>query len=141
MKIAAFRLFRGAIEPLSQVDLKTSYEVVSPRAKTRPGKALRARLSATDEGKALLKQARAQLGELLEVDGVSALAALRLKAGLTQDDVRHQANMLQPQLSRLENGRTPSPTADTVLRLAELYGVTMEKFMHALRQTVESARD
>lgn len=72
---------------------------------------------------------------MLAADGIAPLAALRLRAGLSQDDVFKLTGLQQPQLSRLENGKTPNPQFDTIQKLAKLYGVSLEAVSDALIQT------
>lgn len=56
-------------------------------------------------------------------DTPSALAMLRIKAGLTQEEAAKKAKISQEQLSRLENGRT-GISALSVRRLSVVYGVS-----------------
>src|SRR3989442_9571484 len=50
------------------------------------------------------------------------LKASREAAGLTLADVSARCGIDQPALSRLENGRTPNPTLDTLWRYAAAVG-------------------
>ncbi len=50
------------------------------------------------------------------------LKASREAAGLTLADVSARCGIDQPALSRLENGRTPNPTLDTLWRYAAALG-------------------
>ena len=50
------------------------------------------------------------------------LKASRESAGLTLADVSARCGIDQPALSRLENGRTPNPTLDTLWRYAAALG-------------------
>ena len=50
------------------------------------------------------------------------LKAVREAAGLTLSDVSARCGIDQPALSRLENGRTPNPTLDTLWRYAAAVG-------------------
>jgi transcriptional regulator with XRE-family HTH domain len=94
-------------------------------------------LIGSEAGVEALRTARRALGDVLAQDGLSPLAAARLKAGLSQDDVYRRTGIMQPQLSRLENGRTPQPSAGTIEMLAAAYILSMEEVMTALRLTVQ----
>jgi len=53
---------------------------------------------------------------------IHELKAARTKAGLTLATVSKRAGMDQASLSRLENGRQPNPTIDTLWRYARAVG-------------------
>ena len=55
------------------------------------------------------------------------LKALRLAAGLTQEQLAERANMYSQHITRLETGGR-SPTWETVLKLAKALGVSTDKF-------------
>jgi hypothetical protein len=140
MRVSAFRLSPGSTEATEVPRTLTGYVVAKPlKQRVRPGAAARRELAATPEGEAAVRAARRVLGEMLAQDDLSALAAVRLKAGLSQDDVYRRTGIMQPQLSRLENGRTPQPSAGTVEMLAAAYDVSMEEIMNALRLSVQRA--
>jgi transcriptional regulator with XRE-family HTH domain len=50
---------------------------------------------------------------------------LRLRAGLTQQELARRAGMSQPALARIEGGRSV-PRYDTVIRLVAECGMTLE---------------
>ena len=76
-------------------------------------------MNAGAAGAAILANARRSVGTAMVAHGVLSLAALRARAGLSQEDLAERSGILQPQISRLENGRVESPAVDTVRRLAE----------------------
>jgi transcriptional regulator with XRE-family HTH domain len=96
-------------------------------------------LASTPAGEEAVRAARRVLGDMLAMDDLSPLAGVRLRAGLSQEDVYRRTGIMQPQLSRLENGRTPQPSAGTIEMLANAYAVTMEEVMSALKLTVQRA--
>ncbi len=53
------------------------------------------------------------------------LAARRKELGKTQGEVGRQAGMRQEELSRLERGQLPGFTANRLLRLAHVLGLTL----------------
>ena len=144
MKIAVYRASLGATEVVlvPQVTTLTSQGLRTPRAQAeRPGGERRRRMAATADGRAELAQGRQAVAEAMAeylVD-IAPLASLRMAAGLSQADVFDRVGILQPQLSRLENGRTREPSASTVERLADLYNVSMETVFQAIRKGCERA--
>ncbi len=54
------------------------------------------------------------------------LAAARALLGLSQQEAAEKAGFTQPYLSLLENDNAISPPLNTVARLAEVYGVTLD---------------
>lgn len=54
------------------------------------------------------------------------LRALREQKGWTQTEVARRINIDRAYLSRMEHGKHPSPPVSTVLRLAQLLGVSVE---------------
>jgi ribosome-binding protein aMBF1 (putative translation factor) len=100
----------------------------------RPGAARRAAELATPEGLALAQAARRTLGVALADDGVVELAALRMKAGLSQQQLATQLRMAQPAISRIESG-LQDIKGDTVHRIASALGVTPGDVFEAHRRT------
>lgn len=60
------------------------------------------------------------------VDIGKRLRALRERAGKSLMDVEREAGVRQPTLSRIENGYTKSPRAQTIRQLVSLYGATTD---------------
>ena len=58
----------------------------------------------------------------------SRLRSIRLKSGLTQQEVAERAGLTPPYLSYLESGKKKG-TLDAYFRLAEAVGTTMEDLM------------
>ena len=79
--------------------------------------------------------ARRELGDILSSDGVSPLAALRLKAGLSQAELAKRLEMHQPQLSRLESGQHSDVYVSTLAALAGALGMGLEVVNDAFKAT------
>ncbi len=54
------------------------------------------------------------------------LAAARALCGLTQTEAAAQAGFAQAYLSLMENDKAASPSLNSVAKLAEIYGVTID---------------
>jgi transcriptional regulator with XRE-family HTH domain len=54
---------------------------------------------------------------------------LRRRRDLTQEALARRAGITQGHLSRLETGRRPQPTADTIKRLARALDVGFEELL------------
>lgn len=54
------------------------------------------------------------------------LAAARALRGLSQSEAAEMAGFAQPYLSRLEADKAISPPLNTVAKLAEIYGVSID---------------
>lgn len=90
------------------------------------------KLRANPRRQASLERARKRLGEWLgqEEAGVG-LAALRLKAGLSQTELGQRIGMAQSNVSRLE--REPGdPSSSTVRSLAKALGVSADDVLNAI---------
>jgi transcriptional regulator with XRE-family HTH domain len=57
------------------------------------------------------------------------LKKLRLKAGLSQDALSKRADLAFHTISKIEAGVTPNPTIDTVKKLADALGVSLDEIM------------
>lgn len=57
------------------------------------------------------------------------LKKLRLKAGLSQDVLSKRADLAFHTISKIEAGATPNPTIDTVKKLADALGVSLDEIM------------
>jgi transcriptional regulator with XRE-family HTH domain len=57
------------------------------------------------------------------------LKKLRLKAGLSQDALSKRADLAFHTISKIEAGATPNPTIDTVKKLADALGVSLDEIM------------
>lgn len=85
---------------------------------SRPNSARRAALLATAKGQALASRARQDLAKSLEAHKFGMVAALRLRAGMSQRELCAEMGILQPHLSRLENGRVAAPELQTLVSMA-----------------------
>ncbi|MBP6944502.1 helix-turn-helix transcriptional regulator [Patescibacteria group bacterium] len=57
------------------------------------------------------------------------LKKLRLKAGFSQDVLSKKADLAFHTISKIEAGATPNPTIDTVKKLADALGVSLDEIM------------
>jgi transcriptional regulator with XRE-family HTH domain len=62
------------------------------------------------------------------------LRQMREASGLTQEQAAERAKMSQPSISALELGRVANPGIETVAKLAEVYGQTLETVLAAIRE-------
>jgi DNA-binding Xre family transcriptional regulator len=99
----------------------------------RPVSLRRAALLQTDEGRAKIAGARHSLSNALSAYGAAPVAALRLRAGLSQKELCEKTGILQPHLSRLENGHVPMPEVATLHKLAEALHVSLDEVTAAFR--------
>src|SRR5258708_4943095 len=58
-----------------------------------------------------------------------ALRDLRRSAGLSQRELAHKAGLDFSYISKLENGRTPPPAADTIVKLCQMMGAAPEHLL------------
>ena len=114
--------------------------VQPPEKKERPGARQRAKLLATPEGRAVYERARKVVGQMLADDGIAPLTALRLRSGMSQEDVYRATGIQQPQLSRLENGKNDNPQLNLLRQLAAAYGVSVSTVTEAFEQTISRAK-
>lgn len=114
--------------------------VQPPQKKERPGARQRAKLLSTPEGRAAYERARQVVGQMLADDGIAPLTALRLRSGMSQEDVYRATGIQQPQLSRLENGKNDNPQLNLLRQLAAAYRVSVSTVTEALDQTISRAK-
>lgn len=105
------------------------------RKSERPGAARRLAIGNSPEGRASIRSARVVLGEALSHDGLAPLAALRLRAGLSQAQVAAMTGIQQPMLSRIENGHVTDLQRSTMRSLADAFGVSLDELDAALTAT------
>lgn len=55
-----------------------------------------------------------------------ALRALRVDAGVGLAELAHRSGIARSHLYRLENGESSEPTADTLMRIAQVLGIEAE---------------
>lgn len=139
MNNSMFRFYVGTSTQTMTLSGACLSVVRQPQRRERPGARRRAELESTPEGHAKLMAARKAIGDMLVADGIAPLAAIRMRAGMSQDDVFKKTGIQQPHLSRLENGKTPNPQLDTVRLLAALYGTSSDAIADALAQTIAQA--
>jgi len=54
---------------------------------------------------------------------------LRLKLGISQDTLSKKANLAFHTIAKIEAGSTPNPTIDTVKKIADALGVSLDDLM------------
>lgn len=104
------------------------------RSQGRPSTRRRDALLKTPEGQALHANAMSDLGAAFEAHGLSPMAALRMKKGWSQKALCDASGLPQPHLSRLENGKVPSPDLSTLNKLAQALGVPLAQVLTAVEQ-------
>ena len=104
---------------------------------------IRERIQAT---KPTIEQLEAQgavflpLGEVLALHAIGfRLRAEREKQGLSQSEVARRAGMDEPALSRIETGKNPNPTLDTLTRIAKALGKNVPFVNHDQQETRQTA--
>jgi len=119
--------------------------VVTPHVEALPGARpraqRRAQLLATEEGAALAGAVRQQLADAIGPHDIAPMAALRLRAGLSQEQLAALTGIAQPHLSRIENGRSESLTTNTLNKLAEALIADVGDVSRAFDATVQRRRE
>lgn len=105
----------------------------------RPTSRSRAVRLATEDGRRIEERAARKLGEALIHDGVAPLLALRLRSGLTQQQLSEMTGLRQPHLSRLENGLVESPDRNTVEQIASALGINYAVAAEAIHNSFKQA--
>jgi DNA-binding XRE family transcriptional regulator len=88
-----------------------------------------AEVEKTEAGREAMAEGRRWVAETFYSE--ASLSQLRLKKGLSQEQLARLAGMSQPQIARLEGGQT-DPQASTVLRLAQALGFPKEDVFNAI---------
>jgi len=140
IKLLASDMFsRGAInEPQSgttpiSLTLATSLEKRSPRNGRLPRTvAVAQRESADPDYKARLSVARAILASDLMEGDVASLAKLRLKQGLSQQQLAKNIGTSQPHIAKIEAG-TVKIYWDTAIRIADALNVSLDELRPLIR--------
>jgi DNA-binding Xre family transcriptional regulator len=117
------RTFRGSVFSDRQESI--------PGESARPVSARRAALMSTDAGRAMAQDARKDIAAALDAHGISKVAALRLAAGLSQKELSAKTNILQPHISRLENGKVKTPELPTLMAISGALNVSLETLVMA----------
>lgn len=94
-----------------------------PLANTRSLGAIMAQLQGVEGVAAALPDARRRVGAALYGEGATTLAALRLRAGMSQAQLAEKAGSSQPHIARIERGQN-DPSTDLIVRIAEALGVS-----------------
>ncbi len=68
-----------------------------------------------------MKKERSKIGENIK--------RLRLTIGMSQDALSKKANLAFHTISKIESGSTPNPTIETVKKIADALGVTLDDLM------------
>lgn len=58
------------------------------------------------------------------------IRSLRLSRGLSQDALAYEAEMSQAVLSQIESGEVLNPGVFTMLKIAEVFGITVDELIH-----------
>jgi transcriptional regulator with XRE-family HTH domain len=59
----------------------------------------------------------------------ATIRKIRNKHGLSQDTLSKRANLAFHTIAKIESGATPNPTIDTVKKIADALGVTLNDLM------------
>lgn len=94
-----------------------------------------ARLERNPQRRAALERARARIGQWMDREEIpgSALAALRLQAGLSQRELAQRMNTQQSNISRLEK-QPDDPKLSTLEGLAAALSVPLSTVIAAVKQ-------
>lgn len=65
-----------------------------------------------------MKKEKSKIGENIK--------KLRLKAGISQDALSKKADLAFHTISKIESGLTPNPRIDTVKKIADAVGVSLD---------------
>jgi len=65
-----------------------------------------------------MKKEKSKIGEVIK--------KLRLESGISQDVLSKKADLSFHTISKIEAGATPNPTIDTVKKIAEALGVSLD---------------
>ena len=68
-----------------------------------------------------MKKEKSKIGEVIK--------KLRLGSGISQDALSKKANLAFHTISKIEAGSTPNPTIDTVKKIADALGVSLDDLM------------
>lgn len=90
----------------------------------------RAKLNADPQKVKALQQARHEIGDKLGASPTFSIAALRLKAGLSQTELAALMDTKQPAIARLEKGLV-EPKLSTIQKLAKAFNVAPEIVLKA----------
>jgi len=66
----------------------------------------------------VMKKEKSKIGENIK--------KLRLKAGISQDALSKKADLAFHTISKIESGLTPNPRIDTVKKIADAVGVSLD---------------
>ena len=95
----------------------------------------RMRLARVEEGMAdAVAKVRRKVGEAQASEVGCGLAALRLKAGLSQKELGQRMGKLQPAIARWERNPTQMQM-ENAMAYCDAIGITMQEFHDAIRQT------
>jgi len=84
-----------------------------------------AEFETTESGRTAISEGRQWVAETFYKE--PSLAQLRLRKGLSQEQLAKLVKTTQPQIAKLESGNTADPRISTVTRLAEALGATVEE--------------
>jgi DNA-binding XRE family transcriptional regulator len=114
-------VFEGALSSPEPIQGATRMAEYASASEAKPGRA-----------DALAKARQNLAGEL----AASPLAALRLRAGLSQQQVAERMGVSQPQVARCEQSKH-DPGTETIARLAQALGVSVSEVFDAVRDGLQ----
>lgn len=109
----------------------SGHEVEEVTESKRPTSSRRAALMQTASGQKMAAEARKDLAHAMRSHQVSQVAGLRMAAGLSQKELCELTGILQPHLSRLENGRVSTPELPTLQAMSSALGVSLDALVAA----------
>lgn len=115
---------------VARLDVRPQPRIVIKNSK--PLAALMQEFESNPKMAAKLAEARRVLGSTVLRDEVHTLRALRLSAGLSQDQLAVRASTAQSHIARIETGKT-DPGTDTIASIAAALGVGPEAVFAAVR--------
>ena len=68
-----------------------------------------------------MKKEKSKIGENIK--------RLRLKASMSQDALSKKSNLAFHTISKIESGSTPDPRIDTVKKIADALGITLDELI------------
>ena len=61
------------------------------------------------------------------INSLTQIKTLRVKYGLNQKELAQQAGVSQSLIAKIEAGKAKNPTFDTLSKLADVFGISMDE--------------